>query len=84
MIFPYSFLKEENLNKGFPSQQEFFNELMETGISNKEYKNAYALYKKFGCKNFRDFMELYVELDDMLLADIWLDYACEMMDDFKL
>ena len=49
MIFPYGYLKEENLDNGFPSQDEFFNELTETRITRNEYKNAHALYKKFQC-----------------------------------
>jgi len=55
----------------FPPKDAFYNKLKDEGISDKDYARAKGIYSKFNCKDLKDYMELYVKTDAILLCDIF-------------
>lgn len=72
-IFPYSFLNSTEKLKypGLPPQEAFFNVLTDQGISDDDYQHALKVFDVFKCKDFEDYLTLYVRLDTLLLTDIF-------------
>ncbi|XP_054723795.1 uncharacterized protein LOC129233892 [Uloborus diversus] len=70
-VFPYSYvdefakLKETNL----PPKEAFFNVLTNSPISESEYKHAKLVFKTFECKNLADYLELYQNVDTIMLSE---------------
>lgn len=68
-VFPYEYITSpEVLNeKKLPSKDKFYSELTGKGISDKDYK-------KYNCKTIRDYLEIYLKSDVILLADVFENY----------
>ncbi|VVC35208.1 Ribonuclease H-like domain, partial [Cinara cedri] len=58
-------LEEETL------RDEFFSTLMDENIAGTEYNHAKAVWRKFGCKTFGEYSDLYLKIDVMLLTDVF-------------
>jgi hypothetical protein len=72
-VFPYDDYNGVDKDKctALPSIENFKSELTKETITQKDYLFAQLVWKKFGCKTFRDYMILYLKTDIMLLADIF-------------
>ena len=44
---------------------------MNTYISNEKYKDAKKVWNIFKCAKFRDYYEIYLKVDTLLLADVF-------------
>ena len=62
-VYPYDWvddwkkLEEPNL----PSQESFFNKLRNETCSMEDYSHAKAVWEKFNCTKFLDYMEIYLK-----------------------
>ena len=63
----FDILEEQQL----PPKEAFFNKLKDEEISVADYERAQKTFAEFGCKNLRDYMDLYVKSDALLLCDIF-------------
>jgi hypothetical protein len=70
--FPYSFLSGYDCLKAkmLPDRSFFKSDLDESEITQLEYKKAQRIWQIFKCKNFKDFLLLYNEIDVLQLAEI--------------
>ena len=68
-VFPYSwFDSDEKLgNSQPPSQADFFNDLTQQHISDELYQHMLDVWHHFDFGNFGEYMEMYMELDVILL-----------------
>ena len=86
-IFPYSYLDSEQKLKsiGLPPISDFHDALSNSNrITDAEYAKAQRAYDQFHCKNFGDYMLSYLELDVVLLADIFQTFRKKCMSDYQL
>jgi len=85
-VFPYEFIDSVNrLNENkLPPKSAFYSNLTGSGISNEDYKHAQAVWKEFGCKTLRDYLELYNKSDVLILADIFENIRDVCMKEYKL
>ena len=72
-IYPYSYMDsfEKFDEQSLPSREEFYNELTRKHISEKDYTFINELWKTFQLKNLGELHDLYMETDDLLLADVF-------------
>ncbi|XP_030751512.1 uncharacterized protein LOC115879024 [Sitophilus oryzae] len=72
-IFPYDFMDDWNkLNETqLPPKPAFYNKLNDSYINDKDYAHAKTVWNIFNCQNMRDYSELYMKVDILLLADIF-------------
>lgn len=85
-VFAYSFLDDEKKlsMKGLPSKDCFFDELSNKHITYKEFLYAKMIYETFECKNFQDYMVLYLCTDVCLLIDSFEQFRKMILECFKL
>lgn len=85
-IFPYDYvdsIQKLHSNK-LPEKTHFFSKLTSSHISDDEYKHAQKVWKLFGIKNMKEYAELYLKTDVLLLADVFENFRSSCMDIYKL
>ena len=77
-VFPYSYFSSLNVLRetSLPPRTEFKNDLTGEECKEEDYTHAHRAWREFGCKTFKDFMLRYLELDVMLLADVFEEFRC--------
>ena len=55
---------------GLPPREFFFSNLTEEGVSEEDYSHAKTLWEKFGMTTFKEYHDLYLMTDVLLLADV--------------
>ena len=68
-VFPYSWFDSDDKlgNSQPPSQADFFNDLTQQHISDELYQHMLDVWHHFDFGNFGEYMEMYMELDVILL-----------------
>lgn len=71
-VFPYDYLDNfEWFNETeLPPQEEFYNTLTESNIKSNQYEYAKKIWTSFGMQTFRDYHDLYLITNVLLLADV--------------
>jgi hypothetical protein len=60
----------ENFDKtSLPPKGAFYSKLNNTYINDTEYEYAKSAWEKTGCKTMRDYHDIYLKTDVLLLAD---------------
>jgi hypothetical protein len=70
-VFPYSYLDsfDKLESTEYPNYESFFDNLKDKNIELKEYERGKKLWDYFNCKSFKEYMELYLTCDVLILAD---------------
>ena len=78
--FPYEFINKENIyNENLPSIENFCSSLK---LDN--YNKMLNIYKKLGCKNIKEYLDIYLKLDICLQSDIFNVFRKCIWDKFEL
>ena len=75
-IYPYDWFDNDrkfNAEK-LPSKEEFYSRLNNENVSDENYEYAKKVWNLFKCKNFRDYHEIYLKVDTLLLADVFENF----------
>ena len=85
-IFPYSYFDDiSKLNDtALPPKDAFKSDLTGEMISDRDYEFALHVWKTFECKNFQDYMEIYLLADVLLLADVFENFRRKSLQDYSL
>ena len=74
--YPYEWV--DNINKldydGLPPIHAFNSRLKQSTLSEEEYEHAFRVYVEMKCKIFKDYHEIYLQCDVLLLADIFENF----------
>ena len=85
-IFPYewfdSMAKFDNVE--LPPRDAFYSNLNEEGITEEEYERAQAVWSKFNCRTFKDYHDLYLKTDVLLLADVFEHFRDVALANYNL
>ena len=73
-VYPYEYMDEwEKFNKTLlPEKEDFYSHLNVKGITNTYYAHTKRVCKDFEIKKLREYHDLYVQSDTLLLADYLL------------
>ena len=85
-IYPYDFFTsfDDFELTELPSKEKFYNQLTENFVSDEDYSYAVEIFAAFKCKNLRDFTNIYVKSDCLLLAEIWQNFRFFCYENFEL
>ena len=74
--YPYEYIDSiDRLNEtSLPPKESFFSSLTQKVITDKEYSHAQEVWKHHNCKTFKDYHNLYLKTDVMILADAFEKY----------
>ena len=70
-VYPYEYAQSyRDLTNctDFPPHKCFYSQLKEKNISLAEYEKGKKVFSKFECKNLAEYMDVYCELDVLLLG----------------
>ena len=72
-IYPYEYMDSWDRFKetSLPSIKHFYSNLSLSGVSDTDYKHACSIWQEFGIRNTREYHDLYLRTDVILLANIF-------------
>ncbi len=75
-VFPYEFMTDfSKLSYPcLPTREEFYSKLNDSHCSDEDYEHAQKVWEAFDYKTMKDYMELYLKTDILLLADVMEDF----------
>ena len=85
-VFPYDYVSSlEKLDeKKLPPKEEFYSKLNDEHISDEDYQHALNVFRKFNCKSIRDYHDLYLKSDVLLLSDVFENFRKTCLKHYKL
>ena len=85
-IFPYEFMTDfDKLNVyKLPPKNKFYSKLNDSNIDDEEYEHAQKVWKEFNCKTMRNYHDLYLKTDVLLLTDVMENYRNICIDNYGL
>ena len=85
-VYPYDYVSSfEKLSETqLPPKVQFYSNLNDEEISDEDYQHAIKVWNTFGCKTIRDYHNLYLESDVMLLADVFENFRKTCLNHYNL
>jgi len=85
-VYPYEYMDEpERMDESnLPPQDKFFSRLTDSDISDEDYKHAQTVWTKFAMSTMRDYHDLYLKSDVILLADVFEEFRKMCLNYYKL
>ena len=85
-VFPYDYVSsvDKLSEKQLPPKQGFYSKLYDEDISDEDYQHAIKVWNTFGCKTIRDYHDLYLKSDVLLLADVFEKFRKTCLHHYKL
>ena len=85
-VYPYDWMDnaEKMSEPNLPPIEAFYNKKDESMISEQDYRHAQTVWNFFGCRNFQDYHELYLQTDVMLLTDIFEEFRTMCLREYKV
>ncbi|CAH3188041.1 unnamed protein product, partial [Porites evermanni] len=85
-VYPYDYVSsiDKLSEKQLPQKEGFYSKLYDEDISDEDYQHAIKVWNTFGCKTIRDYHDLYLKSDVMLLADVFENFRKTCLKHYKL
>ena len=85
----YSYDYVDNLDRlsetrNYLQRSTFYSKLNDEHISDEDYEHAQKVWEAFDCKILKDYHDLYLESDVLLLADIFENFRDVCMTNYEL
>jgi hypothetical protein len=85
-VYPYDYMNHTDrfAEQKIPTIEEFFSRLYNKPCSVSDYKYADDVWNKFGCHTMRDYHDLYLKTDVLLLADVFESFRTATLSSLGL
>ena len=85
-FYPYDYVSsiERFSETQLPPKSEFYSKLNDEDISEEDYQHALKVWNTFNCQNIRDYHDLYLKSDVLLLADVFENFRKTCLKHYKL
>ena len=85
-VYPYEYIDSwEKFNEtSLPDKKSFYSNLNKECITDKDYAHAQKVWTVFEIKNLRDYHNLYVQSDTLLLTDVLENFRDGCIKKYKL
>ena len=85
-VYPYEYMDSwERFNKtSLPSKENFYSNLNMENIDDIDYRHGNSVFKRFELENLRQYHDLYVQSDILLLADPFENFRDMCIKEYEL
>ena len=85
-VYPYDYVSsiEKLFETQLPSKSEFYSHLNDEGITDDDYQHANNVWNTFKCKTIRDYHDLYLKSDVLLLTDLFKNFRKTCLHHYNL
>ena len=85
-VYPYDYVSSiERLSETqLPPKSEFYSKLNDEDISDCDYQHSLNVWNTFQCKTIRDYHNLYLKSDVLLLADVFESFRKSCLHHYNL
>ena len=85
-VYPYDYVSslEKVSEKQLPPKEEFYSKLNDEDISDDDYQHAINVWNNFKCKTIRDYHDLYLKSDVLLLSDVFENFRKTCLKHYNL
>ncbi|XP_073231598.1 uncharacterized protein [Porites lutea] len=84
-VYPYDYVSSlEKLSETqLPAKEEFYSKLNDEDITEDDYQHAINVWNTFKCKSLRDYHDLYLKSDVLLLSDVFENFRKTCLKHYK-
>ena len=85
-VFPYEYMDSFDRfeETQLPPKEKFYSSLTNESISDPDYQHAQEVWATFNCKNLKDYHDVYLGSDVLLLADVFENFRKTAMATYGL
>eukprot|EP00795_Rhopilema_esculentum_P004826 gene4826-21150_t len=85
-VYPYDWMNDASKlqNTSLPPKDCFYSKLNDTNITDDEYEHAKRVWEFFNCQTFKDYHELYLATDVLLLTDVFQSFRRQSLESYSL
>ena len=85
-VYPYDYVSSlDKLSETqLPPKELFYSKLKDQHISEEDYYHAIKVWDTFNCKTIRDYHDLYLKTDVLLLADVFENFRKTCLKHYQL
>ena len=70
--------------RSLPDKEAFYSSLNMENITDVDYRHAKSMFKNLNSKNLGDYLDLYVQSDTLLLADVFKNFRSKFIEIYDL
>ena len=85
-VYPYEYMDSFDRfeETQLPPKENFYSSLTDESISDSDYQHAQEVWTTFNCKNLKDYHDVYLGSDVLLLADVFENFRKAAMATYGL
>ena len=85
-VYPYDYVSslEKLFETQLPPKEEFYSKLNNEDIADDDYQHAINVWNTFKCKSIRDYHDLYLKSDVLLLSDVFENFRKTCLHHYNL
>ena len=85
-VYPYEYMDsfERFEETQLPPKENFYSRLTDESISDSDYQHAQEVWATFNCKKLKDYHDVYLGSDVLLLADVFENFRRTALSTYKL
>ena len=67
-----------------PSKEQFHSKLNDSDISEEDYQHAQRVWHTFNCRTMKDYHDLYLKTDVLLITDVFENFRDMCLKNYRL
>jgi len=85
-VFPYEYVASDFIleETSLPQKEYFYSKLKQSHISSEDYEFALEVFHEAKCRNIKDYLELYLKTDVLLLTEIFENFRKNIYSNYNL
>ena len=85
-VYPYDYVSsiEKLAETQLPTKEEFYSKLNDEHITDDDYQHAIKVWNTFKCQTIKDYHDLYLKSDVLLLADVFENFRATCLKHYNL